>query len=172
MWLSTFTGSSEPLSRLLLGTFKEAKLILMHPEIDRTTEHISYNLTQQLFPSCGLGTAGKLLWFTSGMATCRVSTVSRLVFSVRSFFASWDPLLLLRDPTQVSQQLGVFPELWLRYFLRELAAKLFATSHSINTLSFRIWILRNPWCFSHSHHFWGYAGKCLTIIFLERESHL
>lgn len=131
MWLSTFTSSSEPLSRLLRGTFKEAELILMHPEIDRTTEHISYNLTQQPFPSCVLGTAGKLLWFTSGMATCRVSTVSRLVFSVRSFFASWDPLLLLRDPTQVSQQLGFFPELWLQYFLRELAAR---TSYSVSFL--------------------------------------
>lgn len=78
--------------------FEKAKFILMHPEIDWTTEHISYNLTQQLSPSCVPGMARKLLWFTSGMATCLVSTVYRLVFSVRPFFASWDPQELHRDP--------------------------------------------------------------------------
>lgn len=37
VWVSTLTGSNEPLSRLPLWTFKVAKLILMCPEIDRTT---------------------------------------------------------------------------------------------------------------------------------------
>jgi hypothetical protein len=80
----------------------------MYPETDWNTDYISYNLTQQLFPFYVLGMARKLLWFTSEMAICQVSIVYRLVFSVRLFFASWDPLEHYRDPTQMSQQPGFF----------------------------------------------------------------
>lgn len=111
----------QPLSRLPLWTFKVAKLISVPPEMDWTTEHISYNLTRQLSPTCVLGTARKLLWFTSGMATCRVSTIHRLVSPVNH---PLPPGLYYRssDPTQGSQQSGLFPELWIQDFLRQLAA--------------------------------------------------
>lgn len=100
------------------------------------TENFSYNLTQQLSPSCLLGMARKLLWFTSGMATCRVSTVNRLVFSIQLFFTSGaydrssETQLRCHDKPGFPWALdSVLPQGTCCWNLQSY--KLFATSHSL-----------------------------------------
>lgn len=112
------------------------------------TENLSYNLTQQLSPSCVLGMARKLLWFTSGMVICRVSTINRLVFSVQLF---WGATIAPQRPNSGVTTNRVFPELWIRYFLRELAAGISNPISFLLLLTlYKHWILESECSGIHS----------------------